>query len=54
MDINDEQPRKASTPIFVTLCGIINDFNRQQPSKAPEPIFFMLLGRMTVFKVLHP
>ena len=51
MEVRLEQPRKAYSPMLVTLSGITIDFRPKQPEKADVPIPVIASGMM-VF--LHP
>ena len=44
IDVRDEQPEKAYSPIEVTLLGIVIDVKDEQSQKAPSPIDVTLLG----------
>lgn len=51
--VNDEQPEKAESAIFVTDSGIFNSVNSEQPEKACSPIDFNVCesSKMTFSKL---
>jgi hypothetical protein len=48
MEVKPLQPRKALSPILVTLLGIVMEVKTLQVAKAPIPILVTPLGIATV------
>ena len=46
--------KKASSPILVTLLGMVMLARPVHPEKAPTPMFVTLLGMVTLARPVHP
>jgi hypothetical protein len=46
-EVNEEQSPNASSPMLVTLLGIVMDVRDEHPEKARSPILVILFGIVT-------